>query len=119
LPIKLGHQSQNARARSPADKASVKSSTRHPANNHERHYNLTCNHAFACGRQGHKDFDFDENDAFALKSDLAQLIPYEIEFNADGTCENTYVSEYKNGKISDDDYTAPCEWSVEGNNIRK
>ena len=64
-----------------------------------------------------KNIDFDENDAFALKSDLAQLIPYEIEFNADGTCENTYVSQYEDGEISDDDYTAPCEWSVEGNNV--
>lgn len=64
-----------------------------------------------------KNIDFDENDAFALKSDLAQLIPYEIEFNADGTCENTYVSQYDDGTISDEDYTAPCEWSVEGNNV--
>ena len=64
-----------------------------------------------------KNIDFDEDDTFALRSDLAQLIPYEIEFNADGTCENTYVSQYEDGEISDDDYTAPCEWSVEGNNV--
>lgn len=64
-----------------------------------------------------KNIDFDEDDAFALRSGLAQLIPYEIEFNADGTCENTYVSQYDDGEISDDDYTAPCEWSVEGNNV--
>lgn len=64
-----------------------------------------------------KNIDFEEDDAFARKSDLAQLIPYEITFNADGTCENTYVSQYEDGKISDDDYTAPCEWSVEGKNV--
>jgi hypothetical protein len=64
-----------------------------------------------------KNIDFDEDDTFALKSDLAQLIPFSIEFNADGTCENTYVSQYENGEISDDDYTAPCEWSVKGNNV--
>lgn len=64
-----------------------------------------------------KNIDFDEDDTFAQKSELAQLVPYEITFDPDGTCENTYVSQYEDGEISDDDYTAPCEWSVEGNNV--
>ncbi len=65
-----------------------------------------------------KNIDFDQDDAFAQKSDLAQLVPYEITFNVDGTCENTYVSRYDDGKISDDDYSAPCEWSGKGKNVQ-
>ena len=30
---------------------------------------------------------------------------------------NAYVSKYESGKISDDNYTAPCECSIEGNNV--
>lgn len=28
------------------------------------------------------------------------------------------MSQYEDGKISDDDYSAPCEWSIEGNNVK-
>lgn len=62
--------------------------------------------------------NFDEDKEFALESELAQIVPEEILFRADGTCENTYVSQYEKGEISDDDYTAPCIWSVEGNKVK-
>lgn len=61
--------------------------------------------------------DFDENKEFVLKSQLAQIVPETISFKTDGTCENTYVSQYEEGKISDDDYIAPCKWSVVGNTV--
>lgn len=64
-----------------------------------------------------KNINFDENDAFAQESELAQLIPYLITFEPNGTCENTYVSQYDDGTVSDEDYTAPCEWYVEGKDI--
>lgn len=64
-----------------------------------------------------KEEDFDENKEFVLQSQLAQIVPETISFNTDGTCENVYVSQYKEGKISDDDYKAPCKWSVDGNTV--
>jgi hypothetical protein len=61
--------------------------------------------------------NFDEDKEFALESELAQIVPEEILFRADGTCQTTYVSQYEDGTISDEDYTAPCEWSVEGDKV--
>ena len=68
--------------------------------------------------KAYKNEDFDKDKKFALQSELAQIVPAEILFRADGTCENTYVSQYEDGKISDDDYSAPCEWSVKGSTVK-
>lgn len=66
----------------------------------------------------YKNEDFDQDKKFALESELAQIVPEEILFRVDGTCETTYVSQYEDGKISDDDYTAPCVWSVKGSTVK-
>lgn len=64
-----------------------------------------------------KDEDFDNNKEFAMQSELAQMVPVKIVFKADGTCENTYVSHYVNGKLTEDDLTLPCKWSVDGKTV--
>lgn len=60
-----------------------------------------------------KEADFDGDKEFAMQSELAQMVPVKIVFKADGTCENTYVSHYVNGKLSEEDLTLPCKWSVD------
>lgn len=62
-----------------------------------------------------KDFDADKE--FATQSELAQIIPVQMVFKADGTCENTYVSHYKDGKLTEENLTLPCKWSVEGKTV--
>jgi CspA family cold shock protein len=62
--------------------------------------------------------DFDENKDFALRSQLAQIVPDSIVFKADGTCETTYVSQYSGGQVVDTDLKLPCRWSVEGANVK-
>lgn len=62
--------------------------------------------------------DFDENKDFALRSQLAQIVPDSIIFKADGTCETTYVSQYLRGQVVDTDLKLPCRWSVEGANVK-
>ncbi|MBX7171060.1 MAG: hypothetical protein K1X72_08885 [Pyrinomonadaceae bacterium] len=64
-----------------------------------------------------KDEDFDGNKEFAMQSELAQMVPVKIVFKADGSCENTYVSHYVNGKLTEDDLTLPCKWSVDGKTV--
>lgn len=64
-----------------------------------------------------KDEDFDGDKEFAMQSELAQMIPVKIVFKADGSCENTYVSHYVNGKLTEDDLTLPCKWSVDGKTV--
>jgi CspA family cold shock protein len=64
-----------------------------------------------------KESDFDKDEQFALKSDLAQLVPEAIVFHADGTCETTYVSEYSGDKVVDADLHLNCQWSVEGGSV--
>ncbi|HRH40744.1 MAG TPA: hypothetical protein PKY82_03800 [Pyrinomonadaceae bacterium] len=64
-----------------------------------------------------KDEDFDGNKEFAMQSELAQMVPVKMVFKADGTCENTYVSHYVNGKLTEDDLTLPCKWSVDGKTV--
>lgn len=62
-----------------------------------------------------KDFDGDKE--FAMQSELAQIIPVQIVFKADGSCESTYVSHYVNGKLSEENLTLPCKWSLEGKTV--
>ncbi|MBL8206431.1 MAG: hypothetical protein JNM09_19495 [Blastocatellia bacterium] len=62
--------------------------------------------------------EFNDNDEFELKSQLAQLIPETIVFNADGTCVLTYASQYKNGKVIEGDYKAIGKWSVDGKSVK-
>ncbi len=64
-----------------------------------------------------KDEDFDGNKEFAMQSELAQMVPVKIVFKADGSCENTYVSHYVNGKLTEEDLTLPCKWSVDGKTV--
>jgi hypothetical protein len=65
-----------------------------------------------------KEEDFDKDEEFDLNSDLAQLVPDTIDFNANGTCKTNYVSQYDDdGDVSDDDYTADCKWSVKGSDV--
>lgn len=64
-----------------------------------------------------KDEDFDGDKEFAMQSQLAQMVPVKTVFKADGTCENTYVSHYKDGKLTEDDLTLPCKWSIDGTTV--
>lgn len=64
-----------------------------------------------------KNEDFDGDKEFAMQSELAQMVPVKIVFKADGTCENTYVSHYKDGKLTEEDLTLPCKWSVDGKTV--
>lgn len=61
--------------------------------------------------------DFNNNDEFELKNDVAQIVPETIVFHADGTCEMTYVSQYKDGKVVEGDYKVNGQWSVEGETV--
>lgn len=61
--------------------------------------------------------DFNNNDEFELKNDVAQIVPDIIVFHADGTCEMTYVSQYKDGKVVEGDFKANGKWSVEGETV--
>jgi hypothetical protein len=68
------------------------------------------------GKTYHEE-EFNDNDEFELKNEAAQLVPETIVFNADGTCEMTYVSQYKDGKIVEGDYTVRGKWSIEGDTV--
>ncbi len=67
--------------------------------------------------------EFGDDPNFEKNSELAQLLPETITFNADGTCEILYVSSYNedddspSDNFSDEDVTVSGTWSVSGNTV--
>lgn len=61
---------------------------------------------------------FDKDGEFE-KTDLAQLVPCQLTFNANGTCEMLYASAYKDGKLVPNDLKAKGKWAVDAKDKKK
>lgn len=59
-----------------------------------------------------------EGEAVETGYRLATIVPGIIDLKADGTCEMTYFSHYKDGKMVKEHYKAKGKWTIEGKSLK-